>query len=210
MKIVNNDAYKFYNQLIDSYFPASIEKGMDYSGNNLFVHSATHLAAAQAENPFDVNTEEYQIYFQMMRHYSQWKLGGPDRKVSRRRFLAEAVKLAALRLENPFDYEIEPVIEVSDDVVSLEAQAEKEYAQEDAAAIESGTYVEVQEPVVVFGVVPETDDVEDGTAYFVEADDEPECVYEQQKAEESQPVEEVPEKVSLFTKLKNLFRKGRK
>lgn len=199
MKIVNNTAYKFYNLLIASYDPAKIEQGMDHSDNNSFVHSAINLAGANAENPFEVNTEGHQVYFQMMRHHSLWRLGGADRKVSRRRFLAEAVKLAKLGLENPFDFEIEPVIEVSDDVVSLEAQAEKEYAQEDAAAIESGTYVEVQEPVMMFGILPEED--EEDTKI---EEEQPEVKCEQEK------IEEPAEKIGFFKKLKNLFRKGRK
>lgn len=94
-----------------------------------------------------------------MKHHSLWKLGGADRKISRRRFLNFAIKLAELGVENPFEIELEPVIEVSEDTISLEALAEAEYAREDAKAIASGTYIPVQEPVMMFtGVFSEDED----------------------------------------------------
>ena len=92
MKVVNNQAYKFYGELIANYDEKNIAKGMDDSSNNMFVHAAIMLADADAQNPFNPDTEEYGHYFQMMRHHGLWRLGGADTRVSRRRFLAEAAK----------------------------------------------------------------------------------------------------------------------
>ena len=159
MSIVNTNAFIFYNNLLESYNKESVDKGLDHPDNNMFVHSAINQAAANADNPFPTDSEAYQVYFSMMKHHSLWKLGGADRKISRRRFLNFAIQLAELAVENPFEIELEPVIEVSEDTISLEDLAEAEYAREDAKAIASGTYIPVQEPVMTFtGVFSEDED----------------------------------------------------
>lgn len=61
-------------------------------------------------------------------------------------------------MENPFEFELEPVIEIEDDHISLEALAEKEYEIEDAAAVASGTYIPVEIPITIMGVIPEDGD----------------------------------------------------
>lgn len=159
MSVINTNAFVFYNKLLEGYQKENVDKGMDHPSNNIFVHAAINQAAANADNPFPVDSEAYKIYFTMMKHHSLWRLGGPDRKVSRRRFLANAVLLAEIGMENPFEIELEPVIEISTDTISLEALAEAEYAREDAKAIASGTYIPVQEPVMTFtGVFSEDED----------------------------------------------------
>lgn len=203
MSVVNTNAFIFYNKLLESYNKESIDKGLDHPDNNIFVHSAINQAAANADNPFPTDIESYQVYFSMMKHHSLWRLGGADRKISRRRFLNFAVKLAELAVENPFEIELEPVIEVSEDTISLEALAEAEYAREDAAAIASGTYVPVGERSQVFtGVF--SDDEESVHEISLDSDDEVETsVNSYAKSEAVVPAK----KPSIFKRLLNMIKK---
>ena len=154
MKVINNTAYRFYNELIQNYSKDNIAKGIDDSSNNKLVHAAIMLAGADAANPFEPNTPAYDHYFSMMRHHGLWRLRGADMRVSRRRFLDEAVKQAALQVENPFDFEIEPAIEDIGLNLSIEALKEVEYAYTEQEDIETGTYVPVQEPAEVVQPYP--------------------------------------------------------
>lgn len=57
-----------------------------------------------------------------------------------------------------YDLQIEPLVEISVDTISLDAQAEEEYEREEREAIQSETYVPVETPRTLFmGVVPECD-----------------------------------------------------
>ena len=49
-----------------------------------------------------------------------WRRNGIDAKVNRIRMLRAAVELAKMNIENPFGYEIEPVIELTENTISLE------------------------------------------------------------------------------------------
>lgn len=203
MSVINTNAFIFYNKLLESYSKNSVDKGLDHPDNNIFVHSAINQAAANADNPFPTDIEAYQVYFSMMKHHSLWRLGGADRKISRRRFLNFAIKLAELAVENPFEIELEPVIEVSEDTLSLEALAEAEYAREDAAAIASGTYVPVVEPSQVFtGVF--SDDEESVHEVKPDSNDEVETSVNSN----AEPEAVVPaKKPSIFKRLLNVIKK---
>lgn len=203
MSVVNTNAFIFYNKLLESYNKNSVDKGLDHPDNNIFVHSAINQAAANADNPFPTDIEAYQVYFSMMKHHSLWKLGGADRKISRRRFLNFAIKLAELAVENPFEIELEPVIEVSEDTISLEALAEAEYAREDAAAIASGTYVPVSERSQMFtGVF--SDDEESVHEVNLDSDNE----VEPSVNSNAEPEAVVPaKKPSIFKRLLNMIKK---
>ena len=52
MKIINNDAYKFYNFLMQGYQEGDLSKGFDSSVNNLFVHGAIGLASMRLAHLF--------------------------------------------------------------------------------------------------------------------------------------------------------------
>ena len=203
MSVVNTNAFLFYNKLLESYNKESVDKGLDHPDNNIFVHSAINQAAANADNPFPTDIEAYQVYFSMMKHHSLWRLGGADRKISRRRFLNFAIKLAELAVENPFEIELEPVVEVSEDTISLEALAEAEYAREDAAAIASGTYMPVGERSQVFtGVF--SDDEDSVHEVNLDSDDEVETSVDSNA--ESEAVVPI-KKLNIFKRLFNMIKK---
>lgn len=157
LKIVNNDAYRYYNEMLKEYQHSDMSKGMDDSSNNAFVHSAICLANAGAPNPFEENEEARTFYFSMMKNYKKWRSLVVDRRVSRRRFLVAAADLAALQKENPFAYEIEPVIETEEGVVSLDALIEAEHINAESEDLATETYVPVIAPSHVFGVIPDDD-----------------------------------------------------
>lgn len=122
------------------------------------MHGAIGLAYVGADNPFEQGTRECFLYFRMKYCYGMWQRGGIDAKVNRIRLLRAAAELAAMNLPNPFEIEIEPVIELSAETVSLEALAEAEYEMTVAEDIASETYVPVVEPVHVMGVLPTEED----------------------------------------------------
>ena len=157
LKIVNNDAYRYYNEMLKNYQQSDMSKGMDDGVNNAFVHSAICLANAGAPNPFEESEDARLLYFTMMKNYKKWRSLTVDRRVSRRRFLAAAADLAALQKENPFAYEIEPVLDPQGDTVSLDALIEEEYIRAEYEDLSTGTYIPVITPSHVFGVMPDGD-----------------------------------------------------
>ena len=118
MKIINNDAYQAYNKLINGYDAKNIELGFDATVNAQLVSGAIGLATCGADNPFEPGTREAHLYYRIGYCYSMWRRNGIDAKVNRIRMLRAAVELAEMNIENPFEYEVEPVIEPSEDVVS--------------------------------------------------------------------------------------------
>lgn len=157
MAVINTDAHRFYNDMLNGYTEGDMKKWIDDPVNSKFVHGAISLAHLQTENPFE-DQQARHYYFTMLRCYRKWRSPAVDRKVNRRYMLEAAIKLCELGIENPFvenSYEdqLEPVVEVSEETVSLDMLAEKEYEHAEQEAIASETYVPVAEPVKVFGVV---------------------------------------------------------
>lgn len=165
--VVNNNALRYYDEMIAGAYEGDLEKNIDEPINNRFVHGAISLAAEQAENPFHIDEsvkhpEEYrqarQLYGQMLLCYRKWRSPAVDRKVNRRRMLEAAKKLCDLLLPNPFvsnPYEelLDPVVGVNEDIESLEKLAEEEYKVTEKNDRATGTYVPVMDRVRMFGVV---------------------------------------------------------
>lgn len=155
--VINNDAKRYYDMMIEGYIEGDTKKWIDDPVNNKFVHGVISLCHLQTENPFESQAARHE-YFTMLRCYRKWRGPNVDRKVNRRYMLEAAIRLCEMGLDNPFmenpyEDQLEPVIEVSEETVSLDALAEKEYEQAEQEAIASETYVPVAEPVKVFGVV---------------------------------------------------------
>lgn len=92
MKIINNDAYKFYNFLIKGYEEGDLSKGFDSSENNLFVHGAIGLASLKISNLLPDGDVIAGYLFKMHRCYGAWQSGRIDAKVNRRRMLRAAAE----------------------------------------------------------------------------------------------------------------------
>lgn len=201
MKVVNNNAYKFYGELIANYDVDRINKGMDDSSNYGFVHAAIALADADAANPFEPNTEAYEHYFWMMRHYGLWRMGGADTRVSRRRFLYEAAQQASYQIENPFDYEIEPVIDDIGQHISIEMLKEAEYERAEREAIESETYFPVEDSEEDCFIVLNVEETDNDPVAFVKIADVKEVNVEDVLVDKPNIFQ------SAWNKIKNLFKR---
>lgn len=154
MKNINNAAYQAYNNLITGYDKGDLSRGFDHESNTLFVRGAISLASQKLENPFPSGSVEAHLLFKMHYCYGLWRRGGIDHKVNRRRMLMAASELAAMHIENPYDFEIDPVIEPSEAMVSLDAIAEAEIDTAQAEDLASGTYVPAVNIQKIFGVLP--------------------------------------------------------
>lgn len=156
MAVINNDAHRYYEDMLNGYVEGNMKKWIDDPVNNKFVHSVISLAHLQTENPFkDQQARHY--YFTILRCYRKWRSPAVDRKVNRRYMLEAAIKLCELGLDNPFvenpyEGQLEPAIEVGEGTVSLDAIAEREHEAAEQEAIESETYVPIPEPMRLFGV----------------------------------------------------------
>lgn len=157
MIVVDNKAREFYDMMMDGYKHGDLSKGVDAAANNKFVHGVISLSEAHADNPFE-DPEARQLYFKMTRCYDRWRSPSVDRKVNRRRMLECAIALCEKGIDNPFvenpyEDQLEPLVKVGEDTVSLDEIVKKEFEASEQADIESGTYVPVTEKVRMFGVV---------------------------------------------------------
>jgi len=107
--------------MLRGYDAKSIARGFNAHENNLFVRGAIGLASLKIDNPFPLDSQAAFLFAKMHRCYSIWQSNGIDSRVNRLRMFRAAAELASMQLENPFDYQIEPVLEPSDEHVSLEA-----------------------------------------------------------------------------------------
>lgn len=94
----NNLMYQMYKQMVQGY-------KLGEAGNNLFEHSVICWMNENPDNPFPEDTEAFEYFFQIKKHYSVWKLGGPDKKISVRRMLNSAKDLCAAKTKNPYKYD---------------------------------------------------------------------------------------------------------
>ena len=113
-----------YNKVIEAY------KSGD---ENAFAAAARNWVAEETVNPFEENTEEYELFFKARTAYDIWYSGAINARVSKRRMIAAVKSIAELNLPNPYG-------EVKEKKKLFEKVAEQK---------------EQKEQIHVLGVVPE-------------------------------------------------------
>jgi hypothetical protein len=146
--------YNIYNNLLEAYKNAHINEELTFNctdpQNELCMFLAAELVKTGAPNPIPSTEIGYAEYEDLIFFYNTWP-GNKPNCAMKKRFLLAAYRLCKFRPDNIFEkyQEEEPVIEIS-----LEDMKEKEYAETEREDIETETYVPVQEPKTILGVVP--------------------------------------------------------
>lgn len=118
----NNTMYRLYQEMLDGYA----------TGNDgLFEHGARCMMDLNPKNPFNENTQEAELFFQMYNTYFRWKNHGADMKINRRRMLAAANELCEIVTENPYTFSEE---EEKQDLEELRKKEELKRKEEEHKA----------------------------------------------------------------------------
>ena len=107
----NNSLYTLYKEMVE---------GFQTKENGLFEHGARCIMDLNPNNPFQENSDNAELFFQMKLSYTRWKNHGPEAKLNYRKLLDYARKLCESHPENPYVFDKE---EAKRD---LEEQKEKE------------------------------------------------------------------------------------
>jgi len=144
---INNQMYKFYNEMV---------KGYKENQDGLFEHGVRCWLELKPENPFPFEDPAYEEFFQMQRGYSLWQMGGADRKINRRRMLEAARRLCALNPKKPYKFDRKAEEEEKAAKAAEEARLaeNKKESTNEAPTRSRGTKTEAP-PQYVFGVLPE-------------------------------------------------------
>ena len=94
----NNSLYSLYKEMLEGY---------KANENGLIEHGARCIMDLNPENPFQENSDESELFFQMKLCYARWKNNGPESKINYRKLLENARKLCALHSENPYVFDKE-------------------------------------------------------------------------------------------------------
>lgn len=150
--------YLIYENMLKAATKATVNDDLVFScstpENEMLFFLAKELAKVHAENPICPGEPGYKEYEDLMYFYDMWPDNKPD-CAFKKRFLYAGYKLCQYCPSNIFEYQEEPVIELS-----LEELKEKEYRETEEEDIATETYVPVQEPTTVMGVVPFKDEPE--------------------------------------------------
>jgi len=91
----NNTMYRLFQEMLDGYATDS---------DGLFEHGVRCMMDLNPKNPFNDNTPEAELFFQMYNTYCRWKNHGADMKINRRRMLAAATELCGIVTANPYTF----------------------------------------------------------------------------------------------------------
>lgn len=149
--MTDNTNYIIYERMLEACKHATVSEDMKFSctteDNMNLLAIAAKLAKRSPDNPLHPGQPGYNEFDDVLYFYNMWPDGKPDCAL-KKRFLIAVYKLCQLHPENIFA-EPEPKIEVS-----LESMQEKEHKEAIAEDKNTGTYVEVEPPEQVFGVLP--------------------------------------------------------
>jgi len=147
--------YLIYNNMLEATKTADVNDELTFncssSKNETLMFLAKELAKLVAPNPLNIDDPGYNEYEDLIYFYDTWPEGKPE-CAFKKRFLYAAYKLCQYQPNNIFaDNEVP-------EEVSWEALQEKEYETTEEEDKNSGTYVAVEEPQHVFGVLPFEDE----------------------------------------------------
>lgn len=93
---ITNQCYKMFNLMIHGY---------ETNNKDELEQGARCLLEIASVNPFDMDSDEMEAFFQMKRCYEKWKSMGIDHKINRRKMVMWTEKLCSLNPANPYKYD---------------------------------------------------------------------------------------------------------
>ena len=136
----NNEMYKLFKTMKQGY----AENNMD-----TVAQCARCWLQLNPENPFNSDTPEFELFFQMQRSFNIWMRGDIDRKINGRKMINYAIALCELNPRQP--YKFDKQAEEEEQRIAKEAEEKR---VEKAIAIDKPAKEE-PEKEYVFGVVPD-------------------------------------------------------
>ena len=133
---LNNQMYNSFNAMM---------KGYENNDVGTVENTAIHWLSGNPENPFNPNSQEYEIFFHMQRCYNIWHRGDVNGKLNKRKMVAWALKLCELKPKQPYTYINEEKLEKQQK--KIEVKQKQEQSKEE---------IEEQSKIVL-GVIPEED-----------------------------------------------------
>ena len=94
----NNSLYTLYKEMVE---------GFQTNENGLFEHGARCIMDLDPDNPFQENSDDAELFFQMKLSYARWKNHGPEAKLNYRKILEYARELCKAHPENPYVFDKE-------------------------------------------------------------------------------------------------------
>ena len=147
--------YAIYQNMLEAAKTADVNDELTFNcsspRNEMLMFLAKELAKLAVQNPLGIDDPGYSEYEDLIYFYDTWPEGKPE-CAFKKRFLYAAYKLCQDQPSNIFDD-----VEVPE-TVSLEAMQEHEYEVTELEDEDSGTYVAVEEPQHIMGVLPFEDE----------------------------------------------------
>ena len=147
--------YAIYQNMLEAVKTADVNAELTFNcsspKNEMLMFLARELAKLAIQNPLKPEDPGYNEYEDLIYFCDTWPVGKPE-CAFKKRFLYAAYKLCQDQPSNIFDDAEVP------ETVSLEAMQEHEYEVTELEDEGSGTYVAVEEPQHIFGVLPFEDE----------------------------------------------------
>ena len=113
----NNQMYKMFKEMKEGYKNQQPE---------LIEHGARCWLDCNPDNPFPVDSPEYEAFFQMQKCYLIWIRGDVNRKINRRKMVQWAMELCKINPRQP--YKFDKKAEEADQALRMQQEAEAEQA----------------------------------------------------------------------------------
>lgn len=93
---INNQMYVLFRDM---------KKGYDEGNMDIVEQCARCWMQIAEDNPFEYDTPEYDLFFNMQKSYAIWSKGAIDQKINRRRMIQYAKQLCALDAKQPYVFD---------------------------------------------------------------------------------------------------------